>query len=99
MKHLNIRDSFVRKQYGRFYIRRVLLQSLLQSTELSLTTRYALETQFRRLPRNSSKTRMRNRCVESGRARSVYRKLKLSRICFRERAASGQLVGFYKSSW
>jgi len=99
MKHLNIRDAAIRKQYGQYYIRRVLIQSLLQSTEVSATTRFRLQTQLNRFPRNSSKTRMKNRCVESGRSRSVYRKLKLSRLCFRERAAAGKLVGFYKASW
>ncbi len=51
------------------------------------------------MPRNSSKTRIRNRCELTGRPRGVYRKFKLSRIALRELASSGQIPGMVKSSW
>jgi len=52
-----------------------------------------------KLPRNSSPTRIRNRCELTGRPRAVYRKFKLSRIKLRELASNGQIPGMVKSSW
>ena len=52
-----------------------------------------------RLPRNSSPTRVRNRCGVTGRSRGYYRKFGLSRIALRELALSGELPGVRKSSW
>jgi small subunit ribosomal protein S14 len=51
------------------------------------------------LPRNSSATRIRNRCEMTGRPRSVYRKNKLSRIALRELGSKGLVPGLVKSSW
>ena len=50
-------------------------------------------------PRNSSKNRVRNRCVESGRSRAVLRFCKLSRICLRNKASRGVISGVNKASW
>ncbi|NGX56231.1 MAG: 30S ribosomal protein S14 [Candidatus Anoxychlamydiales bacterium] len=52
-----------------------------------------------KLPRNSSKVRLRNRCQRTGRCRGYLRKFKLSRLCFRELASSGMIPGIYKASW
>ncbi len=52
-----------------------------------------------KLPRNSSPTRLTNRCVETGRARGYMRQFGLSRIAFREHAAKGEIPGVTKSSW
>ncbi|MFY0762641.1 30S ribosomal protein S14 [Metabacillus dongyingensis] len=54
---------------------------------------------FRKLPRDSSPTRLKNRCEISGRPRGYIRKFKLSRIAFREYAHKGQLPGVKKASW
>jgi small subunit ribosomal protein S14 len=51
------------------------------------------------MPRNSSATRIKNRCELTGRPRSYYRKFKLSRIALRELASAGQIPGMVKSSW
>jgi len=51
------------------------------------------------LPRNSAPSRIRNRCVLSGRPRAYYRKFKLSRIALRDLASSGQIPGMVKASW
>jgi len=51
------------------------------------------------LPRNSSPTRWKNRCVETGRPRSYMRTFGLSRISFREHASKGEIPGVTKSSW
>jgi len=52
-----------------------------------------------KLPKNSSPTRLRNRCTLTGRPRGYYRKFKLSRHCFREAASFGLLPGVTKASW
>lgn len=52
-----------------------------------------------KLPRNSSPTRLKNRCLETGRPRGYIRQFGLSRIAFRERAVKGEIPGVTKSSW
>jgi small subunit ribosomal protein S14 len=61
--------------------------------------RFAAQLKLAQLPRNSSRTRVRNRCMLTGRPRGYYRKFKLSRIAVRELASSGQIPGMVKSSW
>jgi small subunit ribosomal protein S14 len=61
--------------------------------------RFAAQLKLAELPRNSSETRVRNRCSLTGRPRGYYRKFKLSRIALRELASSGQIPGMVKSSW
>ena len=61
--------------------------------------RFAAQLKLAELPRNSSPTRVRNRCALTGRPRGYYRKFKLSRIALRELASSGQIPGMLKSSW
>lgn len=52
-----------------------------------------------KLPRNSSPTRWKNRCIETGRPRAYMRQFGLSRISFREHAVKGEVPGITKSSW
>ena len=52
-----------------------------------------------KIPRNSSRTRIRNRCEITGRPRGVYRKLRISRIALRDLALMGKIPGMSKSSW
>ena len=52
-----------------------------------------------KLPRNSSPTRWKNRCVETGRPHGYMRQFGLSRISFREHASKGEIPGVTKSSW
>lgn len=54
---------------------------------------------LQKLPRNSSKTRLRNRCAISGRPRGYMRKFGVSRIAFRELASGGHIPGIRKASW
>jgi small subunit ribosomal protein S14 len=61
--------------------------------------RFDAQLKLAKLPRNSSATRVRNRCAMTGRPRGYYRKFKLSRIALRELASSGQIPGMVKSSW
>jgi len=61
--------------------------------------RFEARLKLAEMPRNSSATRIRNRCELSGRPRGFYRKFKLSRIALRDLASSGQIPGMVKSSW
>ena len=61
--------------------------------------RFIARLKLAELPRNSSPTRVRNRCQLTGRPRGNYRKFKMSRISFRELASSGKIPGVVKSSW
>jgi small subunit ribosomal protein S14 len=52
-----------------------------------------------KLPRNSSPTRRKNRCVETGRPHAYMRQFGLSRLSFREHASKGEIPGVTKASW
>ena len=65
----------------------------------TLEERFQAQILLSKLPRNSSKTRIRNRCLLSGRSRGVYSKFQLSRIWFRKLASECKLPGVTKSSW
>ena len=69
--------------------------------DLTVTEEERLEAQIKlnKLPRNSSKIRLRNRCQLTGRSRGYLRKFKMSRLCFREMVNSGLIPGGFKASW
>ncbi|MEQ1706989.1 MAG: 30S ribosomal protein S14 [Terricaulis sp.] len=84
------------KQYA---ARRAKLRAAALNEALPLEERFAARLKLAQLPRNASPTRVRTRCLLSGRPRAVYRKLKLSRIALRDMASKGQIPGMVKSSW
>ena len=67
--------------------------------KLTPEERFGARLKLAKLPRNSSPTRIRNRCEITGRPRAVYRKFKLSRLALRQLASLGALPGVVKSSW
>ena len=79
--------------------RRARLKSLARDRDAAPEERFEAQLKLARLPRNSSATRVRNRCALSGRPRGYYRKFGLSRIAVRELASSGLIPGMVKSSW
>jgi len=79
--------------------RRVRLKSIARDRSAAPEDRFQAQLQLSEMPRNSSQTRLRNRCSLTGRPRGFYRKFKLSRIAVRELASSGQIPGMLKSSW
>ncbi len=83
----------------KFAVKRARLKAVANNENLPMEDRFAARLKLAELPRNSSKTRIRNRCELSGRARSVYRKFRLSRIALRDLASSGQIPGVIKASW
>jgi small subunit ribosomal protein S14 len=79
--------------------KRERLKALARDRAAPPEERFAAQLKLAELPRNSSVTRVRNRCSLSGRPRGVYRKFKLSRIAVRELASAGLIPGVLKSSW
>jgi small subunit ribosomal protein S14 len=88
-----------RKMAKQFANRRAKLKAIVQDKDLPVEERFAATLKLAELPRNSSRTRVRNRCELSGRPRAYYRKHKLSRIALRELGSKGLIPGLVKSSW
>lgn len=88
-----------RKLYKQFERKRSALKAELRDESLSREERFRATLKLAELPRNSSKTRVRNRCDLTGRPRGYYRKLKVSRVALRELSAEGLIPGMVKSSW
>ena len=79
--------------------KRAALKKIIKNKKLELSERFAAQLKLNKLPKNSAKIRIRNRCEISGRPHGVYRKLKISRIALRDMASSGKIPGITKSSW
>ena len=75
------------------------LKKIIKNKKLPLEERFAAQLKLAKIPRNSAKVRIRNRCEITGRPRGVYRKLKISRIALRDLASKGKIPGMTKSSW
>ena len=87
------------KLSNKFYKKRKQLKEIIMNKKLSLEERFAAQQKLSKLPRNSSKVRVRNRCQITGRPHGVYRKLKISRIALRQLGLEGKIPGMVKSSW
>ena len=83
----------------RFDIKRKKLKAITKNKKLPLNERFAAQLKLSKLPKNSSKIRIRNRCEITGRPHGVYRKLKISRIALRQLGLQGKIPGLVKSSW
>jgi small subunit ribosomal protein S14 len=79
--------------------KRTRLKAIAVDRDAPPEERFAAQLKLAELPRNSSETRVRNRCSVTGRPRGYYRKFKLSRIALRELASAGKIPGMVKSSW
>ena len=93
------RDIKRRKLWKKYKEKRTNLLSIANNKNASAEERFEARLKLTKLPRNSSKSRIRNRCSLTGRPRAVYRKFGLSRIALRELASHGKLPGVVKSSW
>ncbi len=98
-KSLIERDRKRRRLAKKHGGRRARLKEIASDRSLPAEDRFAARLALAQLPRNSSPTRVRNRCALSGRPRGFYRKLRLSRIALRDLASQGLLPGMVKSSW
>ena len=83
----------------KYQAKRAELKARGRDMSLPPEERFQAHLDLAKLPRNSSPTRVRNRCEMTGRSRGYYRKFRLSRIALRELALSGQVPGMVKSSW
>ena len=83
----------------KFEKKRKKLKQIIRNKKLPLNERFAAQLKLSKLPKNSSKIRIRNRCEITGRPHGVYRKLRISRIALRPMASSGKIPGMTKSSW
>ena len=84
---------------NRYYKKRKILKQIIMNKNLPLEERFKAQQKLSKMPRNSSKTRVRNRCQITGRPHGVYRKLKISRIALRQLGLQGKIPGMVKSSW
>ena len=87
------------KLVKKFEKKRAALKKIINDKKLDLSERFDAQLKLNKLPKNSAKIRIRNRCEVSGRPHGVYRKLKISRIALRDMASSGKIPGITKSSW
>ena len=79
--------------------KRQALKKIVMDKKISLEERFKAQQKLSKLPRNSAKIRVMNRCEITGRPHGVYRKLRISRIALRQMASSGKIPGMTKSSW
>ena len=83
----------------KFFKKREKLKKIVMNKKLPLEERFKAQQKLSKLPRNSAKNRVRNRCQITGRPHGVYRKLKISRIALRKLSLEGKIPGMIKSSW
>ena len=87
------------KLANKYYNKRTSLKKIIMDKKLPLEERFKAQQKLSKLPRNSAKNRIRNRCEISGRPHGVYRKLRISRIALRKLGLEGKIPGMIKSSW
>ena len=100
-KPLNMDDTQrqIIKKVEKFSEKRKKLKQTIMNKKLSFEERFKAQQKLSKLPRNSAKTRVMNRCQITGRPHGVYRKLKISRIALRKLGLEGKIPGMVKSSW
>ena len=90
-KRIKLSDKMFKKRQN--------LKKIIMDKKLPLEERFRAQQKLSKLPRNSAKTRVMNRCEITGRPHGVYRKLKISRIALRQLGLQGKIPGLVKSSW
>lgn len=83
----------------KFKTKRAELKKVVMDRSLEPEERFEATLRLAALPRNGSRTRIRNRCALTGRPRAYYRKFGLSRIALRDLASEGRIPGVVKASW
>ncbi len=87
------------KLSNKYFKKRQSLKKIIMNKKLSLEERFKAQQKLSKMPRNSAKNRIMNRCQITGRPHGVYRKLKISRIALRQLGLEGKIPGMVKSSW
>ena len=93
------REKKRQSMVAKYAAKRAALKGIINDQSKSMEDRFRASMKLAELPRNSSPTRLHNRCQLTGRPHGYYRKLKISRIALRQLGSSGQLPGMVKSSW
>ena len=91
LKRIKLAEKFLKKRQA--------LKKIIKDKKLPLSDRFAAQLKLNKLPKNSAKIRVVNRCEITGRPHGVYRKLKISRIALRDLGLHGLIPGMTKSSW
>ena len=91
LKRIKLSKKFLKK--------RIALKKIIKDKKIPLSERFAAQLKLNKLPKNSAKIRVVNRCEITGRPHGVYRKLKISRIALRDLGLHGLIPGMTKSSW
>ena len=87
------------KLSDKLFKKRQMLKKIIMDKKLPLDERFKAQQKLSKMPRNSAKIRVMNRCQITGRPHGVYRKLKISRIALRQLGLQGKIPGLVKSSW
>jgi len=98
-KSMIAREVKRQKLVDKYATKRAELKDIASDQSRPMEERFKAQLKLAKLPRNSSATRLHNRCQLTGRPHAYYRKLKVSRIALRELGSSGQIPGMVKSSW
>ena len=93
------REKKRQRMVEQYAARRAELKAIVNDESKPMEDRFRASLKLAKLPRNSSATRLHNRCQLTGRPHAYYRKLKISRIALRELGSAGQIPGLVKSSW
>ena len=93
------REKKRQKLVEQYAAKRAVLKEIANDESKPMEERFKARLKLAKLPRNSSATRLHNRCQLTGRPHAYYRKLKISRIALRELGSQGLLPGVVKSSW
>ena len=98
-KSMVAREVKRQKLVDKYAAKRAELKGIARDESRPMEARFKAQLKLAKLPRNSSATRLHNRCQLTGRPHAYYRKLKVSRIALRELGSNGQIPGMVKSSW
>lgn len=98
-KSMIAREAKRQKLVEKYADKRAALKEIIKDESKPMEERFRASLKLAKLPRNSSATRLHNRCQLTGRPHAYYRKLKVSRIALRELGSNGQIPGLVKSSW
>ena len=93
------REKKRQKLVDQYAAKRAALKEIAKDESKPMEERFKARLKLAKLPRNSSATRLHNRCQLTGRPHAYYGKLKMSRIALRELGSNGQIPGLVKSSW
>ncbi len=93
------REKKRQRMVEQYAAKRAELKEIARDESKPMEERFKAQLKLAKLPRNSSATRLHNRCQLTGRPHGYYRKLKMSRIALRDLGSQGQVPGMVKSSW